>query len=216
MDEGETLPLLSATATAARASRDADGAPIRSAGLASCSGRGSTKKKTSRWLATLGAASLGALLLAGAAVGRGGLDGNLHFTSLGEAARGAARARRHEGRGGGAAHASRARAASSGLGDTTLEPRGIGQMPRAEPIRPPQERAADRQRARREERRRARSAEREAAAGVGRRAGDGPTPDDASGTAGDDETVTTPSFVSGDDPSAPSSYETRKVLDPLA
>ena len=91
MDEGETLPLLSATATAARASRDADGAPIRSAGHASCSGRGSTKKKTSRWLATLGAASLGALLIAGAAVGRGGLDGNLHFTSLGEAARGAAR-----------------------------------------------------------------------------------------------------------------------------
>ena len=88
MDEGETLPLLSATATAARASRDADGAPIRSAGLASCSGRGSTKKKTSRWLATLGAASLGALLLAGAAVGRGGLDGNLHFTSLGRGGQG--------------------------------------------------------------------------------------------------------------------------------
>ena len=43
-----------------------------------------------------------------------------------EAARGPRRRR---------AHASRARAASSGLGDTTLEPRGIGQMPRAEPIR---------------------------------------------------------------------------------
>ena len=98
MDEGETLPLLDATATAARAPRDADGAPIRSAGHASCSGRGSKKPSRVSWLATLGAASLGALLLAGAAVGRGGLDGNLHFTSLGEAARGAARARRHEGR----------------------------------------------------------------------------------------------------------------------
>ena len=214
MDEGETLPLLGATATAARAPRDADGAPIRSAGHASCSGRGSKKPSRVSWLATLGAASLGALLLAGAAVGRGGLDGNLHFTSLGEAARGAARARRHEGRGGGAAHASRARAASSGLGDTTLEPRGIGQMPRAEPIRPPQERAADRQRARREERRRARAAERAAAAGVGRRAGDGPA--DASGAAGGDAAVAVaPSFVSGDDPSAPS-YEVRKILDPLA
>ena len=217
MDEGETLPLLSATATAARASRDADGAPIRSAGLASCSGRGSTKKKTSRWLATLGAASLGALLLAGAAVGRGGLDGNLHFTSLGEAARGAARARRHEGRGGGAAHASRARA----------RPRAASATPPSSPGASGRCRERNRSGRRRSapwtvsaraarRRRRARAAEREAAAGVGRRAGDGPTPDDASGTAGDDETVTTPSFVSGDDPSAPSSYETRKVLDPLA
>ena len=142
MDEGETLPLLDATATAARAPRDADGAPIRSAGHASCSGRGSKKPSRVSWLATLGAASLGALLLAGAAVGRGGLDGDLHFTSLGEAARGArggTRPRRRRG-------ASRARAASSGLGDTPSSP-GVGQMPRAEPIRPPQERAADRQRA---------------------------------------------------------------------
>ncbi len=225
MDEGETLPLLGATATAARAPRDADGAPIRSADHASCSGRGSKKPSRVSWLATLGAASLGALLLAGAAVGRGGLDGNLHYTSLGEAARGAARARRHEGRGGGAA--SRARAASSGLGDTTLEPRGIGQMPRAEPIRLPQERAADRQRARREERGRARAAERAAAASVGRRAGDGPA--DASGAAGGDATggdatggdatggdaTVAPPSVPGDDPSAPS-HEVREVLDPLA
>jgi hypothetical protein len=93
---------------------------------------------------------------------------------------------------------------SGSLGDITLEPRGIGQMPRADPIRPPQEQAADRQRERRETRRRARRAERESGAGAGARTRDGraaadPTPDHA------------PTFTDDD----PNAYERRKVLDPL-
>ena len=142
---GETLPLLRDTATRVRDDR---AAPIRSAGEASSSGRGS--KKPYRVLASIGAASLGLMLVAGTALGRGGLDGHLHLTSLGEAARGKARVSRHKGHGatvGAAHHASASMGTGSGsLGDITLEPRGIGQMPRADPIRPPQEQAADRQR----------------------------------------------------------------------
>ena len=185
---GETLPLLRDTATRVRDDR---AAPIRSEGEASSSGRGS--KKPYRLLASIGAASLGLMLVAGTALGRGGLDGHLHLTSLGEAARGKARVSRHKGHGAtvgaGSHHASAsmgttATTGSGSLGDITLEPRGIGQMPRADPIRPPQEQAADRQRERRETRRRARRAERESGAGAGARTRDGraaadPTPDHA-------------------------------------
>ena len=201
----ETLPLLRDTATRVRDDR---AAPIRSQGEASSSGRGS--KKPYRLLASIGAASLGLMLVAGTALGRGGLDGHLHLTSLGEAARGKARVSRHKGHGatvGAAHHASASMGTTSttgsgSLGDITLEPRGIGQMPRADPIRPPQEQAADRQRERRETRRSARRAERESGAGArtrdGRAAAD-PTPDHA------------PTFTDGD----PNAYERRKVLDPL-
>ena len=91
---GETLPLLRDTATRVRDDR---AAPIRSQGEASSSGRGS--KKPYRLLASIGAASLGLMLVAGTALGRGGLDGHLHLTSLGEAARGKARVSRHKGHG---------------------------------------------------------------------------------------------------------------------
>ena len=186
------MPLLRDTATRVRDDR---AAPIRSQGEASSSGRGS-KNKPSRLLASIGAASLGLMLVAGTALGRGGLDGHLHLTSLGEAARGKARVSRHKGHGAtvGAAHhasASMGTTGSGSLGDITLEPRGIGQMPRADPIRPPQEQAADRQRERRETRRSARRAERESGAGAGARTRDGraaadPTPDHA------------PTFTDGD------------------
>ena len=110
------MPLLRDTATRVRDDR---AAPIRSDGEASSSGRGS--KKPYRLLASIGAASLGLMLVAGTALGRGGLDGHLHLTSLGEAARGKARVSRHKGHG-----------ATVGAGRTT-RPRPWAQQRRQDP-----------------------------------------------------------------------------------
>ena len=151
-------------------------------------------------------ASLGALLLAGAAVGRGGLTA-LHFTSParrpGRGAREAARGPRRR-RGARVPRARGLRAASA----TPPSSPGARADAASEPIRRRRSASTSARAARsagaRARRARSRSRRRPSRETVPR----------TSGAAGD-ETVTTPSFVSGDDPSAPS-YETRKVLDPLA